>query len=66
MKRKLLLFGHYPVTPVILYTNVDSLFSCCSELASVSLVLGFQIMKLPSADTSDGLFLLELAVKSHY
>ena len=66
MKRKLLLFEHYRVTPVILYTNVDSLFGCCSELPSVSLVLGFQIMKLPSADTSDVIFLLELAVKSDY
>lgn len=65
-QQEALLFGHDRVTPVILYTNVDFLFSCCSELLSVSLVLGFQIMKLPSADTWDGLILLELAVKSHY
>lgn len=63
MKRAL--FGHHHVTPVVLYTNVDFLFSGRSELPSVSLVLEFQIMKLPSAGTSDGL-LLELAVKSHF
>lgn len=53
MKRKLVLFGHHRVTPAILYTSVDFLFSGRSELPSVSLVLGFQIMKLPSADGAD-------------